>query len=90
MMLAVTMVNAGFFLGKDAGFVPRAQAAKDLRAGKRGGTFTIARRLNQPDVIDNPTTHLKKDEWNRVVAMIYQGCAVAFKGGRYSDPVDLL
>lgn len=97
MTSAVTMINAGFFLGKDAVFMPRAQAARDPRAGKRGGTFTISRRLNQRlggaqvtyDVIDNPTTRLKKDEWDRVVAVICQGASWQFKGWRYSDPVDL-
>lgn len=97
MTLAITMINAGFFLGKDAVFVPRVQAMKNPAAGKRGGTITITRRFNQRlgggeityDIIDNPATRLKKDEWDRVVAVVCQGASWQFKGWRYSDPVDL-
>eukprot|EP00584_Thalassiosira_punctigera_P002673 CAMPEP_0172527346 /NCGR_PEP_ID=MMETSP1067-20121228/2057_1 /TAXON_ID=265564 ORGANISM="Thalassiosira punctigera, Strain Tpunct2005C2" /NCGR_SAMPLE_ID=MMETSP1067 /ASSEMBLY_ACC=CAM_ASM_000444 /LENGTH=636 /DNA_ID=CAMNT_0013311073 /DNA_START=69 /DNA_END=1979 /DNA_ORIENTATION=- len=97
MTSAITMINAGLFLGKDAVFVPRAQAMGNPAAGKRGGTITLTKRLNQRlggaevtyDVIDNPTTKLRKDEWDRVVAVICQGASWQFKGWRYSDPVDL-
>jgi len=97
MTSVITMINAGFFLGKDAVFVPRAQAMRNPLAGKRGGTITLTRKLNQRlggaeityDIIDNPMTQLKKDEWNRVVAVICQGASWQFKGWRYSDPVDL-
>jgi parafibromin len=41
------------------------------------------------DIVDNPATRLKKDEWDRVVAVICQGASWQFKGWRYSDPVDL-
>lgn len=98
MTSVITMINAGFFLGKDATFVPREQAIRDPKAGKRGGTISITRKLHPRlggggeityDIIDNPTTRLKKDEWNRVVAVICQGASWQFKGWRYSDPVDL-
>ena len=91
------MINAGFFLGKDAVFVPRVQTMKNPAAGKRNGTITITRRFNQRlgggeityDIIDNPATRLKKDEWDRVVAVVCQGESWQFKGWGYSDPVDL-
>lgn len=97
MTSAITMINAGLFLGKDATFVPRDQAVSNPKAGKRGGTISITRKLHPRlggaeityDIIDNPTTRLKKDEWNRVVAVVCQGAAWQFKGWRYSDPVDL-
>ena len=41
------------------------------------------------DVIDNPTTRLKRDEWSRVVAVVCQGASWQFKGWKYSDPVEL-
>ncbi|KAL3760287.1 hypothetical protein ACHAWU_006285 [Discostella pseudostelligera] len=97
MTSAITMINAGFFLGKDAVFIPRDQAMQNPLAGKRGGTISITRKLAPRlggadityDIIDNPATRLKKDEWNKVVAVICQGAAWQFKGWRYSDPVDL-
>ncbi|KAL9191045.1 hypothetical protein ACHAXT_000751 [Thalassiosira profunda] len=97
MTSAINMINAGFFLGKDAVFVPREQAANMPDAGKRGGTLQITRKLNQRlggadityDVIDNPTTRLKRDEWSRVVAVVCQGASWQFKGWKYSDPVEL-
>jgi parafibromin len=97
MTSAITMINAGFFLGKDAVFIPRDQAMQNPLAGKRGGTISITRKLAPRlggadityDIIDNPATRLKKDEWNQVVAVICQGAAWQFKGWRYSDPVDL-
>ena len=97
MTSAITMVNAGIFLGKDATYMTRDQAMRNPEAGKRGGTITITRKLHPRlggaeityDIIDNPTTRLKKDDWNRVVAIICQGASWQFKGWRYSDPVDL-
>lgn len=97
MTSCITMINAGFFLGKDAVFIPRQQAMSNPDAGKRGGNITITRKLNARlggseityDIIDNPMIRLKKDEWNRVVAVLCQGAAWQFKGWRYSDPVDL-
>lgn len=97
MTSAITMINAGFFLGKEAVFIPRDQAMHNPAAGKRGGTISITRKLAQRlggsdityDIIDNPATRLKKDEWNNVVAVFCQGAAWQFKGWRYSDPVDL-
>ena len=91
------MINAGFFLGKDAVFVPRVQAMKNPTAGKHGGTITITQRFNQRlsggdiayEIIDNPATRLKKDEWDRVVTVVCQGASWQFKGWMYSDPVDL-
>mmetsp|Transcript_16641 Transcript_16641/g.35964 ORF Transcript_16641/g.35964 Transcript_16641/m.35964 type:complete len:608 (+) Transcript_16641:30-1853(+) len=97
MTSCITMINAGFFLGKDAVFIPRQQAMSNPDAGKRGGTITITRKLNARlggseityDIIDNPMIRLKKEEWNRVVAVVCQGAAWQFKGWRYSEPVDL-
>ncbi len=97
MTSAITMINAGLFLGKDSVFIPRDQAVQNPSAGKRGGTISITRKLAPRlggadityDIIDNPVTRLKKDDWNRVVAVICQGAAWQFKGWRYSDPVDL-
>jgi len=97
MTSAITMVNAPFFLGKEATFIPRHQAVKNPAAGKRGGTFSVTRKLAPRlggaeityDIIDNPTTRLKKDGWDRVVAVVCQGASWQFKGWRYSDPVDL-
>ena len=98
MTSVVTMVNAPFFLGEDARYVPREVALKDPRAGKRGGTFSVTRKMASRlggheltyDVIDNPSTRLKRPEdWQRVVAVICQGQSWQFKGWRYSDPVEL-
>ena len=97
MTSVITMINAGFFFGKDGVFLTREQASSNPAAGKRGGTITISRKLAPRlggaeityDIIDNPATRLKKDEWNRVVAVICQGASWQFKGWRYSDPVDL-
>ena len=98
MTSVVTMVNAPFFLGEDATYLPREAALKDPRAGKRGGTFSVTRRMASRlggheltyDVIDNPTTRLKRPEdWQRVVAVVCQGQAWQFKGWRHSDPVEL-
>jgi parafibromin len=97
MTSCITMVNAGFFLGKEATFIPRDQAVKRPDAGKRGGTISITRKLTSRlgggditfDIIDNPTTRLQKEDWNRVVAVIAQGASWQFKGWRYSEPVDL-
>ena len=97
MTSVVTMINAGFFFGKDGVFLTREQASSNPAAGKRGGTVTISRKLAPRlggaeiayDIIDNPATRLKKDEWDRVVAVICQGASWQFKGWRYSDPVDL-
>jgi parafibromin len=97
MTSVITMINAGFFFGKEGVFLTREQASSNPAAGKRGGTITISRKLAPRlggaeityDIIDNPATRLKKDEWNRVVAVICQGASWQFKGWRYSDPVDL-
>ena len=97
MTSVITMINAGFFLGKDAVFIPRDQATTNPARGKSGGTISITRKLNARlggaevtyDIIDNPATRLKKDEWNRVVAVICQGASWQFRGWRYSEPVDL-
>ena len=97
MTSCITMTNAGFFFGKDAVYIPRDQAMKRDDAGKRGGTIQVTHKLAPRlggaeityDVIDNPTTRLKKEEWSRVVAVIAQGASWQFKGWQYSDPVDL-
>jgi hypothetical protein len=97
MTSVITMINAGIFLGKEGVYLSREQAMSDPGAGKRGGTVTITRKLAPRlggseityEIIDNPATRLKKDEWNRVVAVICQGASWQFKGWRYSDPVDL-
>ena len=97
MTCCITLVNAEFFLGKEATFIPRDIAVKRPDCGKRGMTVQITRRLAARlgggeityDVIDNPTTRLKKDDWDRVVAVIAQGASWQFKGWRYSDPVEL-
>jgi parafibromin len=97
MTSCITLVNAAFFLGKEATFVPRDVAVKRPDAGKRGITLHITRKLPQRlgggeityDIIDNPTTRLKKEDWERVVAVIAQGASWQFKGWRYSDPVEL-
>jgi len=90
MTSVITMVNVGAFLGRDA--VYRREGP-----GRRGGTITLTHRFSARlgghevtfDVIDNPATRLKKDEWHRVVAVLCQGARWQFKGWRYSDPVDL-
>jgi len=97
MTSCITMINAGFFFGKDAVYIPRDQAMKRADAGKRGGTIQVTHKLAPRlggaeityDIIDNPTTRLKKEEWSRVVAVIAQGASWQFKGWQYSDPVDL-
>ena len=97
MTSCITMANAGFFFGKDAVFIPRAQAMKRPDAGKRGGTIQVTHKLAPRlggseityDIIDNPSTRLKKEEWSRVVAVIAQGASWQFKGWQYSDPVSL-
>jgi parafibromin len=97
MTSCITMINAGFFFGKDAVYIPRDQAMKRADAGKRGGTIQVKHKLAPRlggaeityDIIDNPATRLKKEEWSRVVAVIAQGAAWQFKGWKYSDPVDL-
>lgn len=97
MTSCISLVNAGFFLGKEATFVPRDMAVKRPDCGKRGVTVQITRKLPTRlgggeityDIIDNPTTRLKKDDWDRVVAVIAQGASWQFKGWRYSDPVEL-
>ncbi|KAL3794938.1 hypothetical protein HJC23_004315 [Cyclotella cryptica] len=97
MTSCITLVNAGFFLGKEATFLPRDAAIQRPDAGKRGNTLRITRKLAARlgggeityDIIDNPTTRLKKDDWERVVAVIAQGASWQFKGWRYSDPVEL-
>lgn len=98
MTSVVTMVNAPFFLGEDARYVPREVALKDPRAGRRGGTFSVTRRMASRlggheltyDVIDNPATRLRRPEdWRRVVAVVCQGQSWQFKGWRLSDPVEL-
>lgn len=97
MTSVITMINAGIFLGKEGVYLSREQAMSDPAAGKRGGTVTVTRKLAPRlggseityEIIDNPATRLKKDEWNRVVAVICQGASWQFKGWRYSDPVDL-
>ncbi|KAL7477358.1 hypothetical protein ACHAW6_003170 [Cyclotella cf. meneghiniana] len=97
MTSCITLVNAGFFLGKEAKFIPRDTAVQRPDAGKRGTTIRITRKLASRlgggqityEVIDNPTTRLKKDDWERVVAVIAQGASWQFKGWRYSDPVEL-
>lgn len=97
MTSCITMINAGFFFGKDAVYTPRDQAMKRPGAGKRGGTIQVTHKLAPRlggaeityDIIDNPTTRLKKEEWSRVVAVIAQGASWQFKGWQYSDPVEL-
>eukprot|EP00956_Cyclotella_meneghiniana_P010233 scaffold14139_cov74-Cyclotella_meneghiniana.AAC.5 len=97
MTSCITLVNAEFFLGKEATFIPRDVAAKRPDCGKRGVTVHITRKLASRlgggeiiyDIIDNPTTRLKKEDWERVVAVIAQGASWQFKGWRYSDPVEL-
>ncbi|KAL7510595.1 hypothetical protein ACHAXN_007455 [Cyclotella atomus] len=97
MTSCITLVNAGFFLGKEATFVPRDMAVKRPDAGKRGQTLQVTRKVVARlgggeityDIIDNPTTRLKKEDWDRVVAVIAQGASWQFKGWRYSDPVEL-
>jgi len=97
MTSCITMINAGFFFGKDAVYIPRDQAMKRGDAGKRGGTIQVTHKLAPRlggaeityDIIDNPTTRLKKEEWSRVVAVLAQGASWQFKGWQYSDPVDL-
>jgi len=97
MTSCITMINAGFFFGKDAVFIPRDQAMKRPDAGKRGGTVQVTHKLAPRlggaeityDIIDNPATRLKKEEWSRVVAVIAQGASWQFKGWQYSDPVNL-
>mmetsp|Transcript_10694 Transcript_10694/g.17658 ORF Transcript_10694/g.17658 Transcript_10694/m.17658 type:complete len:575 (+) Transcript_10694:36-1760(+) len=97
MTSCITMINAGFFFGKEAVFIPRDQATKRAGAGKRGGTIQVTHKLAPRlggaeityDIIDNPATRLKKEEWSRVVAVIAQGASWQFKGWQYSDPVEL-
>ena len=97
MTSCITMVNAGFFFGKEAVFIPRDQAMKRPDAGKRGGTIQVTHKLAPRlggaeityDIIDNPATRLKKEEWSRVVAVIAQGASWQFKGWQYSDRVEL-
>ena len=97
MTSCITLVNAQFFLGKEATFVPRDMAVKRSDCGKRGVTVHITRKVAPRlgggeityDIIDNPTTRLKKEDWDRVVAVIAQGASWQFKGWRYSDPVEL-
>lgn len=97
MTSCITMINAGFFFGKDAVYIPRDQAMKRPDAGKRGGTVQVTHKLAPRlggaeityDIIDNPATRLKKEEWSRVVAVIAQGASWQFKGWQYSDPVNL-
>ena len=97
MTSVINMINAGIFLGKEGVYLNREQAMTNPGAGKRGGAVTITRKLAPRlggveityEIIDNPATRLKKDEWNRVVAVICQGASWQFKGWRYSDPVDL-
>ena len=70
MTSVVTIINAGFFLVKDAIFVPRHQALHNPLAGKQGRTITLTQKLNQrlsgakimDNVINNPMTQLKKGE----------------------------
>ncbi|KAL7538767.1 hypothetical protein ACHAWF_006210, partial [Thalassiosira exigua] len=97
MTSAITMINAGLFLRKDAVFLPRDQAMRSPSAGKRGGMLTVTRRLHPRlgggevsyDVIDNPATRLRGKEWDRVVAVFCQGASWQFKGWRHPDPVEL-
>lgn len=97
MTSCITMANATFFFGKDAVYVPRDQAMKRPDAGKRGGTFSVTRKVAPRlgggeityDIIDNPTSRLKDNEWNRVVAVVAQGASWQFKGWKYDNPVDL-
>jgi parafibromin len=97
MTSCITLVNVGFFLGKEATFVPRDIAVKRSDCGKRGVILQVTRKVVPRlgggeityDIIDNPTTRLKKDDWERVVAVIAQGASWQFKGWRYSDPVEL-
>lgn len=97
MTSVITMINAGTFLGKEGTYLSREQAMNNPGAGKRGGSVTMTRKLAPRlggaeityEIIDNPSTRLKKDEWDRVVAVICQGASWQFKGWRYSDPVDL-
>jgi len=97
MTSCITMINAGFFFGKDAVYIPRHEAIKRPDAGKRGGTISITRKVSPRlgggeityDIIDNPTTRLKSHEWNRIVAVVAQGASWQFKGWKHSDPVEL-